>query len=1036
MPSLFVPFGVDGKFSLYKVIFMPGDGAWTMFNPVVGKTESIAEKFGWMQKYYKTHFPALFSNGEFQLVGKPFIPTLADSTHSIFLGLFLCAAQNIQRRVFKDRDGVTVTGDFSYNPDSENVELKAVTEIPEKFEALKKYAGENPDGRHLFLYADEKRLSSEDYPVPEGLQTNIEVKRFSSENTIFDVLDYVFKPYVLSGKPENLDETQERLFGSMNNGSKENYIEPPGFQNILRQSHQKTWRGFFIHGPGGSGKSMMAEAVARYLMLTGKIDAPVWITIDNNLNRPKTDRPADFKTANVEDYCGYLKSVVCDTLQIDTDSFGKTQMSRQFLFVFDNLEMESPTNILLAIKEILEPFYRNTPYVIITSRTYGRDTDLLKGIITKKAQELQRDGIELLVNTYASENLEILEKINAAKGTEEYKSFIDEVYDKLKGFPGLIRPAIMNLRYKTLGEEAALLNNLGDLDVRQKTAEIYEGLFQRLDKKTQIVLFLILSCSLPDTPSTKEQLFVFFERTIFIIKTYDLTDGDIDRALRDLTDYNFIYTAIEQNETAYALKSLPFLSFMFDPAFAGEYDTKEQASLREIIMADGWNFYIALKFSQNVSITEPILNYLEKKTGYVINDYRFFTAAEYATHTKNLDLLLSHGVDIDMRDEDGETAFIRAASDNPRPEILQWFLDNKADIYKKTKYGLNALHYAAMNTSNPEIIKWLLDKDKGGFDLNVRATGRVEAGMTPFLLALSGNTNPEIVDCFILEHKCNVNTPVTVDGTYLLNEASEEIFDDFEDNDLDNSNFKNLRSLVRRYSDVDIRKKLKKSALLPIAVAMHNPNIEAFKKILKHGVDIEQIKKYDEVPLLHSIAMLKSNPEYLELVKQYGGDINERDSFGVTALYHAAKNNGSIPVFNWFVDNGADLNATCDGESCFGWAVRLNQKPDVIEWFISQGIDFESPDEYGVTPFTLAAADNPNPEILSVFLKHGVDINARNEEGNTPLYYVSRYSPFRGPALKERIKLLLQYGADPDAKNSKGQKALPWRKRLLLGRLP
>ncbi|MBQ6668483.1 MAG: ankyrin repeat domain-containing protein, partial [Deltaproteobacteria bacterium] len=95
-----------------------------------------------------------------------------------------------------------------------------------------------------------------------------------------------------------------------------------------------------------------------------------------------------------------------------------------------------------------------------------------------------------------------------------------------------------------------------------------------------------------------------------------------------------------------------------------------------------------------------------------------------------------NGVDVNARDEDGNTALMAAARQNPSPEVAEMLLHAGADINAKDNDGWTALMLAAFQNPNPEMVRVLLD---AGADISAQnAKGKTVRDLVRL------NSNPEV----------------------------------------------------------------------------------------------------------------------------------------------------------------------------------------------------------------------------------------------------------------------------------------------------
>ncbi|KUI99547.1 MULTISPECIES: ankyrin repeat domain-containing protein [Vibrio] len=143
-------------------------------------------------------------------------------------------------------------------------------------------------------------------------------------------------------------------------------------------------------------------------------------------------------------------------------------------------------------------------------------------------------------------------------------------------------------------------------------------------------------------------------------------------------------------------------------------------------------------------------------------------------------------------------------------------------------------------------------------------------------------------------------------------------------------------------------------------------------------------------------------------------------------LYDAVLD-GDINEVKALIDKGADIHEVTESEH---WtylhhvfmspSTKLEERTPLesIQYLIDQGLDVNAIDSYGYTPLIYAVRQQ-NIEGMRLLLENGADelIEHRASDDATPLNMVFDNKPYQ----YEVMKLLLDFGADPDAKTEKGK---------------
>ncbi|CAM3968237.1 ankyrin repeat domain-containing protein [Vibrio aerogenes] len=127
---------------------------------------------------------------------------------------------------------------------------------------------------------------------------------------------------------------------------------------------------------------------------------------------------------------------------------------------------------------------------------------------------------------------------------------------------------------------------------------------------------------------------------------------------------------------------------------------------------------------------------------------------------------------------------------------------------------------------------------------------------------------------------------------------------------------------------------------------------------------------------------------------------------------------GDMEEIKLLVDKGADIHEVTESER---WTylhhvfMSLNEQgpPESVQYLIDQGLDVNAIDSYGNTPLIYAVRQK-NVAGMRLLLANGADrlIGHWNTEGVDALKMALKGKPM----VYDMVKLLLDFGADPDAK--------------------
>jgi ankyrin repeat protein len=578
--------------------------------------------------------------------------------------------------------------------------------------------------------------------------------------------------------------------------------------------------------------------------------------------------------------------------------------------------------------------------------------------------------------------------------------------------------------------------SLGQDGIHAKCVRIYHAIFSALEPFTQAVLFAFIDTTFPDglygitrpdgsvlkeedapEKPTKDILAdkiinsqVWFEGEGEKELTKLQIKEKIPKALRELNLRHLIYqTGESAAKTSYGIKSLPYIIFMFDPAFAGDALPSGEA-MRDFILNPIKMVDMALILSQPTSLLKTLMEKIKamieenNDDEYTISKLTYLhPAAAYSSIPEHIELLLMYDPDINQRDEDcgGCTPLHFAAIRNPSVGVLGALLDNGADLNIRNTYrGETPLHCALRSNPNPEIVKELIIRHA---DVNVKDAD----GMTPLHMAIFTTSRDVIV--MLLDSGADVNTADNEERTPLSYAAEFQTIDII----------KLLIEHGAAITAIDDRGR----TMLHHAVEYNSTAI--VKMLLDYGLDIHAADAAGLTPLHWAVSC--GYPERIAMLLEYGAlsDINVQDKEGKTPLHNAVFN-ADPAVAALLIENGANIHTkTINGETPLHTAAReensfyaieiLGKDPgtDVLKVLLENGAnaDIQAVTTDNVwTPLHIAALENEHSHAAITLIEAGADINVKDKAGISALYYLKQRTDW--PIIEAAIKKF-ENGASP-----------------------
>jgi ankyrin repeat protein len=950
--------------------------------------------------------------------------SLEEETRSITLGVIFEAVRKIQHRKLKDRwQSIVATGAVD-----NNCKPESITDVEKKFKALfqkqiKSMREESTHNQsecnlHLFLYIGDNQFSfdekgnllygeehlkfdltvnndkhlyvflnnqiweydstagtwklslsgvnEDDLPKNNANNTVIQIKAFSPEVTLENIVDYVFEPYpdiekLLNEVPEDIEETkQTSLLNRLNNetGGNFKYFPKSEFIKVIKENEKSDmWvlprSGFIVYGPSGSGKTALCMAISKYLVWKGKIYAPILIQINN-----------------IATGCmaSYLASEIRRQMGVDNESQDLFSNEQPYLLIIDNISFADDSMLEYELNALNIIFSRTSAarrpsFIVTCQKRFDASLKMDKGLvnslgltqITITPPVLTKEETGLFIQDIAKRN-GLGDRVDEVKKkyVYEYERLETIIHQKFAFLPGIIVKIIGALRHATITElNTWLWNHLGlsgndEESIRKQLVTTYSPLFpETRDNVLLGVLYAFLNIG-ADMPTGKNEIYkiIRFDFRVFV-KENELTDY-----LENLEHRNLIYAVSIEEEMCYAMRDIIYQILMFEHEFAGD-------GLRDTIVDWHKRFEAAIKYNKPLPVLKVIIN-TRTNPDALVEDFFMFVAAKYSSDPAVLDYLVELGCSINKPDENELTPFMYAAF-NTNPKIHQWFFEKKIG-----KDGI--IDYNAGLNPSVATLKWLL---KNYFNDN--------NGQRKFIRLL-----------------------------------------DFA---LANNNDYIIEELLKNVVYINFQDEAKQTPLHVAAAWTANKRI--IKLLLEHGAELNKLDKEERTPI--HCATFNENAEILkylmDLNKEKGNivDVNSGDSDGNTLLHIAAGyaryDNVKLLLETYHVRT--DIRAGKHGNTALHTATlcdkddkdrdkeykdtNIKKTLDIIELLVKY-IDIDEPNCRGQTPlFTAIRTENPNHknEIVELLINHEACLEICDRDHCTPIVYAT------DPCLNKNIDVII-----------------------------
>ena len=203
-----------------------------------------------------------------------------------------------------------------------------------------------------------------------------------------------------------------------------------------------------------------------------------------------------------------------------------------------------------------------------------------------------------------------------------------------------------------------------------------------------------------------------------------------------------------------------------------------------------------------------------------------------------------------------------------------------------------------------------------------------------------------------------------------------------------------------------------------LSIAAESGDAETVTGLLEMGALIERVDGVLRTPLMY--AARSKNPEIIQVLLDAGADIQARDRLGNTPLSWAA-GFGTASGVQVLIDAGADANTVDSvlGYSPLIWASGFGES-ESISILIDSGADVTVYDiAEGRTPLMYAVRTG-KVQGVTILIEAGAKVNEIDKEKATALIIGAQSNN----VTLDKIEVLIDSGANPNARNSEGKTAL------------
>lgn len=481
-----------------------------------------------------------------------------------------------------------------------------------------------------------------------------------------------------------------------------------------------------------------------------------------------------------------------------------------------------------------------------------------------------------------------------------------------------------------------------------------------------------------------------------------LIDKKADLSILDDKKNSLLHLAIENKLINLSLKLVPLLKgtlgnvnkYNKSPFYLAV--EQQQISVLQALLSQGQDqidveqiasiespLHLALML-HNIEISQLLIDQIKNPN---LKNKNGFPLLFYSLIYENYEIaekLVLKNADLIFKDTEGNS-YLHIAVEKKLHNLIKLLLDRNISIDALNSSNLSPLFYAIQN-SDFDAFQILVNK---GSNINLN----VPQG-TLLLFAIESKSHPDIIS-YLISKASNINS-LNHDGSNALLLA------------IKNGNSDQVEMLLSRGADPNVQNKQMQT---PLSLAVEKNNHTLASQLINKGAKINYRNQEGE-NLIH----LASSSAMIDVLHNAGVAIDEKNNDGETPLSKSV-NYGNLGLVRHLVSLGANVKWMDKEKSTLIHRASLQSHNAILEYLISLSLDVNSKNTYGETPLFLARSIN----IIDQLIRAGAQVNAINKLGDSVLSsIITNFEPSFPNNEDELIEKFLQYGANPNVKNSLG----------------